>query len=550
MKFSRFLVGTLACTLFAACSNEENPAVDSGTQGQEGEQAFIAVNLVAPDAMSRAFQDGEPEENAVTSARFYFFNNDGNPVTVSGSVNYITANVGTGENQLNFGPAGTNDEDGNIEEISNTILVLNASTGFPDKMAVILNPPTALDDKSKTLVQLSASGDYSTTTNFIMSSAVYKTSTDNATVDAVAVRDNIAPTSDAAEANPVKVYVERVLARVDVKQDDKSLQDYKDDTEVDASDIEGQATPTDDRVMAVVKGWALANCSDKSYLIKQLNTSWVSSGTTPFTGWNAENYHRSYWAECPDDKGMKTNKTYTEILNASTDMSKSQYCQERTNESSTPTELVVIAELQVDGTRTTIAKYADEYWTVDALLEQFANMISNIYYKATGSEDWKALDKSILKFRPRKSSETSVAYYESVLDLTETAQNYSFASDATGNTSMKVEDVQAVLDDFTPLVWYEGKTYYHLPIEHKIGNMTAINGVVRNHLYNISITGISGLGTPIPGNTEPGEDPDPEEPIDPEDPQDEYSYVAAQINILSWNVVTQSAVLGQQKQDN
>ena len=108
---------------------------------------------------------------------------------------------------------------------------------------------------------------------------------------------------------------------------------------------------------------------------------------------------------------------------------------------------------------------------------------------------------------------------------------------------MKVEDVQAVLDDFTPLVWYEGKTYYHLPIEHKIGNMTAINGVVRNHLYNISITGISGLGTPIPGNTEPGEDPDPEEPIDPEDPQDEYSYVAAQINILSWNVVTQSAVL-------
>ena len=54
MKLSKFLVGTLACALMAACSNEENPAVDNGTQGQEGEQAFIAVNLVAPDAMSRA----------------------------------------------------------------------------------------------------------------------------------------------------------------------------------------------------------------------------------------------------------------------------------------------------------------------------------------------------------------------------------------------------------------------------------------------------------------------------------------------------------------
>lgn len=33
MKLSKYLVGTLACALMAACSNEENPAVDNGTQG-------------------------------------------------------------------------------------------------------------------------------------------------------------------------------------------------------------------------------------------------------------------------------------------------------------------------------------------------------------------------------------------------------------------------------------------------------------------------------------------------------------------------------------
>ena len=44
MKLSRFLVGTLACTLFAACSNEENSAINSGQE--EGQLSYVAVNIV------------------------------------------------------------------------------------------------------------------------------------------------------------------------------------------------------------------------------------------------------------------------------------------------------------------------------------------------------------------------------------------------------------------------------------------------------------------------------------------------------------------------
>ena len=81
MRLSNFLVTFSACALFAACANDEMPGGNNLPQGN-GEQAFIAVRLAAPNAMTRTFQDGKDEENAVTKARFYFFDNSGNAVTV------------------------------------------------------------------------------------------------------------------------------------------------------------------------------------------------------------------------------------------------------------------------------------------------------------------------------------------------------------------------------------------------------------------------------------------------------------------------------------
>ena len=118
---------------------------------------------------------------------------------------------------------------------------------------------------------------------------------------------------------------------------------------------------------------------------------------------------------------------------------------------------------------------------------------------------------------------------------------------------MELTAVQEQLDNFKALLWHGGKTYYHVPIEHNVGSASNLNGIVRNHLYQISISGITGLGTPIPGTStsdDPDgegedEDPDPEDkPIDPEDPKDENSYLAAEINILSWNVIGQEVELG------
>ena len=137
-----------------------------------------------------------------------------------------------------------------------------------------------------------------------------------------------------------------------------------------------------------------------------------------------------------------------------------------------------------------------------------------------------------------------------MLDLKAAYQTgYTFYSDADGSDELQLTDVQDILNDYKALYWHEGKTYYHTTIKHTLNNLTK-DGVVRNHLYDISLTGVSGLGTPIPGTSSDDEDDDPgtddpdDKPIDPEDPDEEESFLAAEINILSWNVIGQDVVLG------
>lgn|GEM_PF-2172922 len=90
----------------------------------------------------------------------------------------------------------------------------------------------------------------------------------------------------------------------------------------------------------------------------------------------------------------------------------------------------------------------------------------------------------------------------------------------------------------------EGLMYYAIPIEHfgKADNgaspaqlLDGNYGVVRNNLYQVEIDKINTLGHGID---------DPDEPIVPGD-RKKTLYIAAKINILSWQIVSQSAVLAE-----
>ena len=98
-------------------------------------------------------------------------------------------------------------------------------------------------------------------------------------------------------------------------------------------------------------------------------------------------------------------------------------------------------------------------------------------------------------------------------------------------TTLDDADLNTELAKIQPaLVYKGGNTYYYTDIKHlgAPGSDTEY-GVVRNHVYKVNISDITGYGTPI-------YDPSMEF-ITPESPEDIVSYVAAQIKILSWRVV-------------
>jgi len=131
-----------------------------------------------------------------------------------------------------------------------------------------------------------------------------------------------------------------------------------------------------------------------------------------------------------------------------------------------------------------------------------------------------AFDKSSLVIAPKTGFYSSVALATSV----------AFDDPAMQTTT---ETKLADYDDI--LYWKDGKSYFFTQVEH-FGPDAGVNtfGLVRNHLYDITINSIRGLGTPVVSETDP---------IDPEKPSDLDYNLAAKINILKWKVVSQSVDL-------
>lgn len=96
-------------------------------------------------------------------------------------------------------------------------------------------------------------------------------------------------------------------------------------------------------------------------------------------------------------------------------------------------------------------------------------------------------------------------------------------------------------------VWNTGNTYYYHEINH-LGPATGDKyeqkgyyGVVRNHIYEVALTNVYGLGTPVL-TPEDEDDPSQWEEIIPQKPTNEF-YLGARVNILSWRVVPNNVKL-------
>ena len=538
MKLSRFLVGTLACTLFAACSNEENSAINSGQE--EGQLSYVAVNIVnANPTGSRVdggeYENGEDPENAITKARFYLFNASGNPYTVTtneapgtvAATNYV--DITTLNNQGKDEP--------NVKSIKKGVLVFKGTTTeLPTSIVAVLNPPATLTG-SKSLSDLqTAIADYSSTTSFVMSNSVY--ASEGTEVVATNIIGKVAQNKEDAEANPVDIYVERVLAKVRVtfSNADKENQ-YK---------VSEDGEPA---VYAKILGWAVTRTADKSNLLKDIDPAWDNT-TLGFT-WNDEPFHRSYWATTSTTVTLEE-KSQNEIINdqkpatpeGATNISVPRYCQENTK-ADEHTEVVVVAQLvNEEGNPNPIYKYfGEEHDSEEDILTLIANKYNNVYYTRTGGtslpeggteyEYESFITTDNIHFEAT-TPETGGEDYEAIAQLDDDALDgvtiYIENPDYTGSNEKYIElaDAEATINEELAKnpaqIAKEGYVYYYTPIKH-LGTTTGSTGeygVVRNHIYDVTITDIKGYGTPIF---------DPDKDIDTTHPSNEEVYIAARINV-------------------
>lgn len=554
MKLSGFLVGTLACTLFAACSNEENSAINSGQE--EGQLSYVAVNIVnANPTGSRVeggkYEDGDPDENEITNARFYLFKENGDAYELANSVEEWSANYV--EKDLSGTPF--DPENDNVEEIVNATLVFQGKDQeLPASIVAILNPPTTLGTSKLSLSDLQQKIDnYSASTKgyFIMTNSVYATgTTEKKEVVATDIVGKVAQSQPDAEANPVDIYVERVLAKVRVtfSNADKENQ-YK---------VSEDGEPA---VYAKILGWAVTRTADKSNLLKDIDPAWDDM-TLGFT-WNDEPFHRSYWATTPATVTLEK-KSQDEIINdqkpatpeGATNISVPRYCQENTK-ADEHTEVVVVAQLvNEEGNPNPIYKYfGEEHDSEEDILTLIANKYNNVYYTRTegtslpgGGTEYEYesfITPDNIHFEAT-TPETGGEDYEAIAQLDDDALDgvtiYIENPDYTGSNEKYIElaDAEATINKELAKnpaqIAKEGYVYYYTPIKH-LGTTTGSTGeygVVRNHIYDVTITDIKGYGTPIF---------DPDKDIDTTHPSNEEVYIAASINVLSWRVVSSNVTL-------
>ena len=586
MKIKSLLIGMLACSAMVACTNEDAP-VNNGNDNQKGD-AYVTVKLaMSGNAGSRAFQDGqfidgENNEVAVNKAIFYFFDENGqgcaDKFVMTNTANLVWA-----------------DNSASIDEKSKAIVVIKNPVATPTSMLVLLNCEDPTNDMRPSLAQLQAvtknTGDLVVTSGapsvnyHIMSNAVYVNegtvmvgtpiTSDNITISA---NDKELGANDEGDKNvngedcvPVVVSVERLWAKVGMTP----IAGYSEvlTPATEEADNDYRPAKKEYEIQATVTGWWLASKANKTYLIKNLSNKYeVAPFISTSTWWNDVNNKRSYWANMPTmTAGDYTNETTWSGANLTNE---SEYCLENTSNSvdgdinqngpGTATQYAAKAILKLKNSEgkfveTTFVRWLNTIYTEADFFQMIANAYNNYRIQVGEGESLALYDlngvaikngeapiNGVLgwNYNGKNNGETlSLENYEGIITVSDPANGQSFVKKVgedvyeTVTAAAIQEEIRTRIDKV--LLWLNGRTYYYTDIIHNSDVKevsSTLYGVVRNHFYTLNVTGLTGMGTPVPN---------PELPINPERPEDdEYSHISAEVQIFSYKKVpTQNVTL-------
>lgn len=560
MKKYFLFMSVLASLFLAGCSQEEIAPDGEDNGSGEANTSYMAVNLMSSDVKgtraAAGYEDGSVDENNVEKVRFYFF-------TANGAIAPVKFLNGSYVNYYDWTP-GEKDQKKDVVDTDDTESVLNATIvistkdgdKLPQSIAAVLNP-TGLKDKSMNLTELKGVvTDYADPVltskgKFVMFNSVY--GKDKAEVCAVPIEStNLQKTPENAEKNPITIYVERSVAKVKVSLDADVASASSDKLQLadkDGNDLKVGG----EQVYLKLGGWSLTAETTEGRLVKAIDPTWASDW------WNGSGAfaHRSFWAINSKDAANKYSVSYNDITTLFTT---AKYTNENALDYDTEspinrTKVILKGQLcKADGSNFTIvrhlgAHFADTYseTPADNLPALKANILSQLTangynYYLENEQTRTGLSANDLKIviatqDKIENSKNNCYVYAQLTD--EAAQKTWYNSlDKTVTTTITASEINNNLKDKDivdwALVWKDGMTYYYYEIIHYGIGENATKGVVRNHIYDTKITKIAGLGTPVYN---------PDEAIYPEKPDENNHYIAAEINILSWRIVSNEYAL-------
>lgn len=572
------ILGALfAGAMLASCSNDDS--IINGGDPFDGDQAFVKVRIAMADNSghgTRATEDGgyvngTPTEQKVYSLGFKFYNTDGSFYGYGETINNPTTNAN--------GTAGTTDQ--NVEAFVDATVVLKVAEGGTKPAYVVTyvncdNYKAASESAELNMSNISATATATAeittgegtsavkSTKFRMTTSNYRNlSTESGAKDGYATPvspDKFYESAAAATAedNYVDIYVERLAAKVTVAEG--------------TGMTNATITRGDYTLDFTVKGFQLGGINTTSYLIKNLDASW--NATTPWSGWQNTSDFRSFWAKDANYTYAEATldyAAYKEIVPKGTDAA--VYCDENTfaaRGNSTvnrykvqPFAYVMGAyTVKKNGTPVTdpyLYDYAGGIYTQDNMIDIMQSAVGNtIVYK---------LNETSNQYEGQSlAGKVKIVSYVDANDVTdasrvmlqlkddaaltgllvknpdtEATEKYIAANSTLVNNALKNSKVTAV--GFKYDASKGGYlAYFPVLIEHLNYKATLADGetqpvgaygIVRNHVYQLTITKIANLGIGVFN---------PDIDIIPDDKVKEY-YLGAKINILSWKVVKQTVEL-------
>ena len=579
MKIKSLLIGMLACTALVGCTSEDSPEVNNGNETGDA-KAYMKVQLIMNDVSgSRAtdggYADGEAKEQTINSDNsiFLFYDAAGNYITFGKVVGGTPTNDGHMNDIDIHYPAyiALSGPDQSIKQIEQVLTVVNYGA---DNCATLKN--INLKDA---LIKTSNDNIAGTDATFLMTTAVYLETTAKAGNDVDG--DKISNTTKISDedfyedqktatdtGNPVVIHIERAAAKVQVIANAEPY-DVKDDADEtldkDAGDIHVDGVLN--KIKIDVTGWKLNNINPTTKIMKDIN-DWTA--TAPFDGWNitwtsgSDTYSRSFWskgtlwdyaglAELEEDATHDhklTAYTYTQATTATTTADALtegyEYCWEQTvgtalasRGTAYPNVTTVLIAAQVvleNGTSPDLYKNNGVYYTESIYKKLILQQLMDAGYAKTVENDTPTayFAESDLSFNTVDGS---------LAGFTVTVSTAGQFKGENGYTEATVNDINtaiAKLPCVDGAVGYKsGYCFYQIPIEH-LSSATGVNatvpayGVVRNHWYQLTISGIKHIGEAV-------YNPNVEIPQIP--PQNTEYYMAAELHVLSWKVVEQEVTL-------